>query len=144
MNIHWILLKLKLQYFGHLMQRANSLEKTLILGKVEGRGDGGNRMRWLDGTSDLTWIWPNSGRKGRTKEPGTLQLQRVGHDLMTEQQHTLFTRTYSILSKIINYDSTEILQFMNTYSMHLNTQYFYKFVNSDKSKIAKCHLHHSF
>ena len=74
-----------------------------------------------------------------------LQLQRVGHDLVTEQQHTLFTRAYSILSKIINYDSTEILQFMNTHSMHLNTQYyFYKFVNSDKSKIAKCPLNHSF
>ena len=43
-------LKLKLQYFGHLMQRANSLEKTLILGKIEGRRRRGRqRMRWLDG-----------------------------------------------------------------------------------------------
>ena len=47
------MLKLKLQYFGHLMQRANSLEKTLILGKIEGRRRRGQqRMRWLDGIID--------------------------------------------------------------------------------------------
>ena len=46
-------LKLKLQYFGHLMQRANSLEKTLMLGKIEGmRRRGQQRMRWLDGITD--------------------------------------------------------------------------------------------
>ena len=46
-------LKLKLQYFGHLMQRANSLEKTLILGKIEGRRRRGReRMRWLGGITD--------------------------------------------------------------------------------------------
>ena len=43
---------LKLQYFGHLMQRADSLEKTLMLGKVEGRRRGRQRMRWLDGITD--------------------------------------------------------------------------------------------
>ena len=48
-----LLLKLKLQYFGHLMQRANSLEKTLMLGKIEGkRSRGWQRMRWLDGITD--------------------------------------------------------------------------------------------
>ena len=45
-------LKLKLQYFGHLMQRANSLEKTLMLGRIEGRIRGRQRMRWLDGITD--------------------------------------------------------------------------------------------
>ena len=45
-------LKLKLQYFGHLMQRANSLEKTLMLGKIESRRRGQQRMRWLDGITD--------------------------------------------------------------------------------------------
>ena len=44
-----MMLKLKLQYFGHLMRRADSLEKTLILGKTEGRRRGQQRMRWLDG-----------------------------------------------------------------------------------------------
>ena len=47
-----LMLKLKLQYFGHLMQRADSLEKTLMLGKIEGRRRGWQRMRWLDGTTD--------------------------------------------------------------------------------------------
>ena len=46
------MLKLKLQYFGHLMRRANSLEKTLMLGKIEGRRMGQQRMRWLDGITD--------------------------------------------------------------------------------------------
>ena len=46
------MLKLKLQYFGHLMQRADSTEKTLMLGKIEGRRRGRQRMRWLDGITD--------------------------------------------------------------------------------------------
>ena len=46
------MLKLKLQYFGHLMQRADSLEKTLMLGKIEGRRRGWQRMRWMDGITD--------------------------------------------------------------------------------------------
>ena len=46
------MLKLKLQYFGHLMQRADSLEKTLMLGGIEGRRTGQQRMRWLDGITD--------------------------------------------------------------------------------------------
>ena len=45
-------LMLKLQYFGHLMQRTDSLEKTLMLGKIEGRRRGQQRMRWLDGITD--------------------------------------------------------------------------------------------
>ena len=45
-------LMLKLQYFGHLMRRTNSLEKTLMLGKIEGRRRGQQRMRWLDGITD--------------------------------------------------------------------------------------------
>ena len=49
------MLKLKLQYFGHLMQRADSFEKTLMLGKIEGkRRRGPQRMRWLDGVTDST------------------------------------------------------------------------------------------
>ena len=48
------MLKLRLQYFGHLMQRADSLEKTLMLRKIEGRRRGQQRMRWLDGIIDST------------------------------------------------------------------------------------------
>ena len=47
-----LMLKLKLQYFGHLMQRVDSLEKTLMLGKIEGGRRGHQRMRWLDGIAD--------------------------------------------------------------------------------------------
>ena len=46
------MLKLKLQYFGHLMQRANSLEKSLMLGNIEGKRRGQQRVRWLDGITD--------------------------------------------------------------------------------------------
>ena len=52
-SLEGLLLKLKLQYFGHLMQRADSFEKTLMLGKIEGkRRRGQQRMRWLDGITD--------------------------------------------------------------------------------------------
>ena len=51
------MLKLKLQYFGHLMRRTDSLEKTLMLGKIEGgRSRGRQRMRWLDGITDLMYM----------------------------------------------------------------------------------------
>ena len=53
-SLEGLMLKLKLQYFGHLMQRTDSLEKTLMLGKIEGRRRSGQqRMRWLDGITDL-------------------------------------------------------------------------------------------
>ena len=51
-SLEGLMLKLKLQYFGHLMRRADSLEKTLILGKIEGRRRRRQRMRWLDGIID--------------------------------------------------------------------------------------------
>ena len=52
-SLEGLMLKLKLQYFGHLLRRADSLEKTLMLGKIEGRRrKGQQRMRWLDGTTD--------------------------------------------------------------------------------------------
>ena len=51
-SLEGLMLKLKLQYFGHLMQRVDSLEKTLMLGKTEGRRRGRQRMRWLDGITN--------------------------------------------------------------------------------------------
>ena len=51
-SLEGLMLKLKLQYFGHLIQRVDSLEKTLMLGKIEGRKRGRQRMRWLDGITN--------------------------------------------------------------------------------------------
>ena len=51
-SLEGLMLQLKLQYFGHLMQRVDSLKKTLMLGKIEGRRRGQQRMRWLDGITD--------------------------------------------------------------------------------------------
>ena len=83
------MLKLKLQHLGHLMRRADSFEKTLMLGKIEGkRRRGGQRMRWLDGITDSTDVsWVSSRSWWWTGRPGVLQSmgsQRVGHDWVTE------------------------------------------------------------
>ena len=67
-SLEGLMLKVKFQYFGHLMRRADSLGKTLILGKTEGRRRRGRqRIRWLDGITDsMEWVWACSGRQWRT------------------------------------------------------------------------------
>ena len=92
-SLEGLMLKLKLQHFGHLMWRADSLEKTLMLGKVEGRRKRGwQRMRWLDSITDSwTWVWVNSGSWWWTGRPGVLQSmgsQRVRHDWASELDWT--------------------------------------------------------
>ena len=82
------MLKLKLQYFVHLMWRANSLEKTLMLGKIEGKRSGRQRMEsriWW------TWVWASSKSWWWTGTPGVLQsmgLQRVRHNWVSELNWT--------------------------------------------------------
>ena len=91
-SLEGLMLKLELQYFGHLIRRAYSLEKTLMLGKIEcRRRRGGQRMRWwMASMTQWTWVWANSGREWRTGKPGTLQSmgsQRVGHGWATELKY---------------------------------------------------------
>ena len=88
-SLEGLILKLKLQHFGHLMWRADSLEKTLMLGKTEsGRRRGQQTMRcWMASPTWWTWGWASSGSWWWTRRSGVLQsmgLQRVGHDWVTE------------------------------------------------------------
>ena len=88
-SLEGLMLKLKLQYFGHLTWRVDSLEKTLMLGGIGGRRRRGRqRMRWLDGIlTRWTWVWVNSRSWWWTGRPGVLWfmgLQRVGHDWATD------------------------------------------------------------
>ena len=91
-SLEILTLKLKLQYFGHLMRRVDSLEKTLMLGGIGGRRRRGRqRKRWLDGITDSMNIWVNSGSWWWTGRPGVLRImgsQRVGHDWVTELNWT--------------------------------------------------------
>ena len=88
-SLEGLMLKLKLNYFGHLIQRAASFGKTLMLGKIEGRRNGGwQRMRWLDGIMDTMdmglgglWVLVIDRRPGMLRFMGS---QGVGHDWVTE------------------------------------------------------------
>ena len=90
-SLEGLMLKLKLQYFGHLMQRTDSLEKTLMLGEVEGkrRRDDRGWDGWMALLTQWTWVWVSSGSWWWTGRPGMLQSmgsQTAGHDWVTEQQ----------------------------------------------------------
>ena len=84
-SLEGLMLKLKLQYFGYLMRRADSSEKTLMLGKTEGGGEGDERG-WASLTQ-WTWVWVDSGSWWWTGRPDVLRfmgLQRIRHDWATE------------------------------------------------------------
>ena len=102
------MLKLKLQYFGHLMWRADSFEKTLMLGKIEGRRRRGYRGwdGWMASPTQWTWVWINSGSWWWTGRPGVLQsmgLQRVGHDWVTELNWMELYRSELLPLSLIKY-----------------------------------------
>ena len=104
-SVEGLMLKLKLQYFGPLMQRTGSMENTLMLEKIVGRRKRGwQRMRWLDGITDsMDMSWINSGSWWWTWRPGMLRfmgLQRVGHNWATELNWTETSKTYKW--KILN------------------------------------------
>ena len=89
-SLEQLMQKLKLQYFGHLMQRVNQLEKALMLERLKAEGEEGDRgwEGWMASLFQWTWAWANSRRQWRTRRPGMLQStgHRIGYDLTTEQQ----------------------------------------------------------
>ena len=91
-SLEGLMLRLKLQYFGHLIRRVDSLEGTLMLGGIGSRRRRGRRrMRWLDGITNSMWVWVNSGSWWWTGRSGVLQFmgsQRVGHNWVTELNWT--------------------------------------------------------
>ena len=101
-SLEGLMLNLKLQYFGQLMWRTGSLEKTLMLGKIESRrkrddrgGDG-----WMASQTRWTWVWVNSGSWRWTRRPGVLQSmgsQRVRHNWATELKSSLEDIYFNLL-----------------------------------------------
>ena len=92
-SLEGLMLKLKLQYFGHLMWRTDSFEKTLLLGKIEDRRR--DDRGWDGWITQWTWVWVNSRSWWWTGRPGVLQsmgLQRVGHDWAAELNWTSLHR----------------------------------------------------
>ena len=88
-SLEGLMLKLKLQYFGHLMGRVDSLEKTLMLGRIGTGGEGDDKGwdGWMASLTRWTWVWMNSGSWCWTGRPGVLQFmgsQRVGYDWATD------------------------------------------------------------
>ena len=119
-SLEGVMLKLKLQYFDHLMWRVDSLEKTLMLGGIGGRRRRGQqRMRWLDGIT--AWVWVSSGSWWWTGRPGVLRFmrsQRVGHNWATELNWT--KEYYFEYSSSCSYSCSPfpfLLLFFNTSSL---------------------------
>ena len=125
-SLERLMLKLKLQHFDYLMQRTDSLEKILMLEKIEGgRRRGRQRMRWLDDITDsMDMSLSNSGSWWWTGRPGMLQsmgLQRVGHDWATELNWTEYLNTHcdwyctSIISFNFHSHSWQVLLLTSSY-----------------------------
>ena len=92
-SLEGLMLKLKLQYFSHLMRRVDSLEKTLMLGGIGIGGEGDDRGwdGWMASPTPWTWVWVNSWSRWWTGRPGELRFmgsQKVGHDWTTELNWT--------------------------------------------------------
>ena len=101
-SLEGLLLKLKLQYFGHLMRRADSFEKTRCWERLRAGGEGDDRGwdGWMASPTQWTWVWVDSGNWWWTGRPGVLRfmgLQRVGHDWVTELNWNLKCLTKSLL-----------------------------------------------
>ena len=124
-SLEGLMLKLKLQYFGHLMRWADSLEKTLMLGKLKagGEGDGRGWDGWMASPTQWTWIWVDSRSWWWTGRPGVLWFmgsQRVGHEWATELNWT--EKEWGLGSA--NVDYRPVLSLCHLLSDLLNTSKF--------------------
>jgi len=130
-----LMLKLKLQYFGHLMRRTDLLEKTLMLGKIEGRRRGGwQAMRWLDGITesmDLSWI--NSRNWWWTGRPGVLQsmgLWRVGYNWVAELNWTCMKCSLAV---------SNFLEEISSLSDSIVFLYFFALITEEGFLLSPCY-----
>ena len=103
-SLEGLMLKLKLQHFGHLMRRTDSFEKTLMLGKLKVGGEGDDRGwdGWMTSPTQWTWVWVGSGSWWWTGRPDVLQSmgsQKVVHDWVTELNWTVMMRSFECPTK---------------------------------------------
>ena len=110
------ILKLKLQYIGHLMRRADSFEKPLMLGKTEvrRRRDDRGRDGWSGSPTQWTWVWVNSRSWWWTGRPGVLWFmgsQRVGHDWVTELNRCPLSHNQEKWSELCSLDISWIISY---------------------------------
>ena len=133
-----MMLKLKFQYFGHLVQTADSLEKILMLGKIEGikKRVSEDEMVWWHHQFNLTWVWASSRRWWGTRRPSMLQStgsKRVGHDLLTKQQQHGWEYCYrglgiylrvstSLVEKNMRIDTLKKTKIVFPYSGHTSSE----------------------
>ena len=117
-SLEGLMLKLKLQYFGHLMRRTYSFEKTLMLGKIKVGGEDDVRG-WDDWMASLTqwiWVWVDSGSWWWTGRPGVLQSmgsQRAGHNWVTELSWNIWNKNNTNLTGLL-WKSNELDELKST------------------------------
>ena len=112
-SLKGLMLMLKIQYYGHLTRRVDSLERTLMLRKTEGRRRGQQRMRdgWMASPTRWTWVWTSPGSWWWTRKPSMLQsmgLQRVGCDLTTKQHNFIIVCSKWIHSITLSHKSVAL------------------------------------